>query len=299
MMRIASFLLCSTVLAAAACGPSIPSHKGYPVGEKAPWSKPKRIILDDQNKGDTEGTLDYPKRQRAAWYSVVLPGEGSLSVTMTQDPLANKATTDVEVEVLDEGYNVVAKGDDDEGNEKKERLVQKARPGKTYIHVFTRGKLDRADYVIKVAFKPVVVDDPRSKFPYNVPMPDQIAAVPTQDDTPGKPRIRDPKPRDPKPRDPKPDTTSDDGGGTGKKATARISEYSEEGGSVRIVLNKGEDNGIVVGQKGYIMSTATKKKLPGSDFEVSTVRSQECEAKVNVSVDDVEKNRVVILKGSN
>jgi hypothetical protein len=299
MMRIASLLLCSSVLAAAACGPSIPSHKGYPVGEKAPWSKAKRIILDDQNKGDTDGTLDYPKRQRAAWYSVVLPTEGSLTVTMTQDPLANKATTDVEVEVLDEGFNVVAKGDDDEGETKKERVVAKARPGKSYIHVFTRGKLDRADYTIKVAFKPVVVDDPRLKFPYNVPMPEQLAAVPTQDDTPGKPKPRgNGKPRDPKPRDPKPDAT-DDGGGTGKKATARIAEYSEEGGSVRIVLNKGEDNGIVVGQKGYIMSTATKKKLPGSDFEVSTVRSAESEAKVNVSVDDVEKNRVVILKGSN
>src|SRR5688572_2060412 len=128
MMRIASLFLCSAVLATAACGPSIPSHKGYPVGEKAPWSKAKRIILDDQNKGEADGLLDYPKRQRAAWYSVVLPGEGALSVTLTQDPLSSKATTDVEVEVLDEGYNVLAKGDDDELEEKKERTIPKARP---------------------------------------------------------------------------------------------------------------------------------------------------------------------------
>jgi hypothetical protein len=125
----------------------------------------------------------------------------------------------------------------------------------------------------------------------------EIAAVPPADPAPRRTSGGSGKPR--------PDRTKPDGGDKPDKPVAgsvrgSIAEFGEEGGGVRIVINKGEDDGIEVGWTGYIVSKATKKKLPGSNFTVKTVRSAESEATVGVSADEVQANRtVILLKGSN
>ncbi len=266
--------------AAFACA-RVPSHTGYPATEKAPWAKPKRIILNERNEGMVEGKLDYAKRDRAVWYLVNLDGAGELKVTTELDK--NPATSDVEIEILDAGFNVLAGGQgedaEDAGEDKKVRTV-KVGPGKTYVHAYTLGKTDVVGYEIKVAFK----TEGGSGGAATIPNPPPLAAVPAIDDAP---RRKVTAPRQPSP----PKATAPATGGV----RGRIVEYSEEGGGVRIVIDKGQDQGVEQGWRGYIVSKTTKQKLSGSDFSVKTVRSSEAEAVVHKSVTEVQSNRSVVL----
>lgn len=272
---------------AAACGPSIPAHTGYPSDAKAPWSKPRRIILNERNEATVDGKLDYPKRKRAEWLMVSLDAPGELKVVFNQDTTSPRA--DAEVEILDEGFNVLAQGEDDEGEDKKTR-VAKVGAGKAYVHVYTRGKTDTLEYEMKVTFAGEGPAQADTNFPANVPNPPLLAAIPPVDDAPGKKKPDRPR-GDKPPKEEKPPKEV----ATAGSVRGRISEYSEEGGGVKITIDKGQDHGVDVGWKGYIVNKTTKKKLSGSDFTVKKASAGECEATVGKSVDEVQTNRSVVL----
>src|SRR5262249_59686596 len=106
---------------------------GYPEGDSQPWAKAKAIQLNDALEGKAEGTVSYPNRQRAKWYYIDLTSDGKLTATVTVDPRSPGA--DVNVEILDSGYNVVSKDIDDAGQPKKTRIADKVTMGKAYIHL--------------------------------------------------------------------------------------------------------------------------------------------------------------------
>jgi hypothetical protein len=287
-------------LLVAACGGAAPTHTGYPEGEAAPWDKAAKLRLSDNGEASADGTLSFPDRQRAKWYLVELPTSGTVTARMT---LENRAPgTDVALEILDAGFNVNVPGesDDDVGQPKKTREYKDARPGKTYVHIYLLGRNDRAEYSVRVHFdpkpqapgrpdEPAVPTADKSSFPWTVPNLPALAQINASDDTPlhGKTRVATPTPpTPPKPEEPPPDT--------GPSVKATITEFSDTGSGIKIVINKGANANIEQGWDGYVVSGG--KPLAKSNFKIRAVRDTESEAVVRVTLDDIQKNHTVVLK---
>jgi hypothetical protein len=282
--------LLALALVGAACGPTVPKHTGYPEGKTSPWTAAKEITLDERMEGEAKGSLNYAERQRARWYVVDLPYDGGLSAVVTFD--ADNPEADVGVEILDSGFNLRVEGtnDDDEGRPKKVRQVKDLYKGKVYLHVYTLGKKDSLDFKIRLQHSPIVREIPTHAFPHTVPNTPMLAAVPAVDDTPRRTGGRPPPP--PKPVDPKPVVEDTEVG----SVRARVLEYIESGDKVKLTINKGSDNGVEKGWTGYVVDSATKRRLPGSDFVVGVVKPQECEGTAKISLTQAQANRSVVLK---
>jgi hypothetical protein len=277
-------------LAGTACGPSIPQHTGYPEGKTQPWTAAKEITLNDRLEGEGKGELNYANRARARWFSIDLPYDGELALVTTFD--ADNAGADIGVEILDEGFNVRAQGtnDDDEGRPKKVRSAKDLNKGKVYVHVYVLGKKDSLDFRVRAQLKPILRDVAPAGFPGNIPNTPMIAAVPATDDAPRRGGGKTP----PKPPEPKPVPVVEDTEVGSVKA--RVLEYSESGDRVKLTINRGSDNGIEKGWTGYVIDSATKRRLSGSDFTVNVVKPQECEGTAKISLSQAQAHRQVVLK---
>ncbi len=309
MIRHIELLAGSLSLFLVACGGASPAHDGYPASNDEPWVEAKKLKLNDNFEASTEGSVSFPTRQRAQWYVVDLPAPGSVVARVTMDPLTTGA--DVGVEVLDSGYNILvpAEDDNDIGQDKKERKVPDARAGKLYVHVFTLGREDRADYRLRVKYEPkpttsrIVLPsttgeapDPRNTFPGTVPNLPPLAAVPATDDTPRSGGRRPPTTV----ATPEPPTTDADPA-EGAPVRATIIEFSRSGGGVRILINKGADAGVEAGWTGYVMDTdsKSKKSLKNGAFRIRAVRNDEAEGVTTLTLDQIQHNRTVWLKPPN
>ena len=320
--------LALSLLLLGACGPKAPTHSGYPTGLKEPWTKAKIIALDDSNKAKEDGTLSYPERTRARWYVIELPTDGILDVKLTVDP-QTQFTSGLGFEILDSGYNIVAgKRDDeedgggaaDDDSLKKVLIVKDARAGDSYIHLYTLGKTDAADYSLKINFTPAAAAIPVNTFPNNVPMPGEIAAVPAADDAPpkhgkssgggssggssggsktsGGSSGGSKTPGGTTPGGTTPGGTTDANGAKSLPkggVIAMIVEYSDSGGGTRVVIDRGKADGVTDGAFGYVFDKS-KKKIAGSDFSVKSIREHECEGVVPLPTDVVKTARTVLLK---
>jgi hypothetical protein len=285
-----------------ACGGgAVATHNGYAEGDTSPWTKAGTLRLSDNGEASADGTISFADRQRARWYMVELPGAGVLTARLTVE---NRAPgTDVAMEILDSGYNVVVPGetDDDVGQAKKVRENKNALPGKSYIHLYALGRADRGEYTLRVHFEPkpqaaVLPNEPppsadHSSFPWTVPNLPALAQINPSDDTPLHGRAPKPvaqQPKEEKPPEPPPDT--------GPSVRARITEYSDTGSGVKVVLNKGSGAGIDAGWQGYVVGPGNKA-LPKSSLSVRAVRDNESDALIRgVTLDDVQKNPNVVVK---
>jgi len=272
-------------LFAIACGPAAIEHSGYPDGENQPWNKNKKVQLDERYEAKVDGTASYPKRERAKWYAIDLPSEGKMTATLSIDPRVPGA--DLGMEILDAGFNVVSKDVDDELQPKKERVADNVTGGKAYIHIYTLKRPDEADYTLRVKFAPSLTAVPTKP---DVGPTEEIANLP---DLPLVPPV-DPKKRPPRPPrheetkpEPKPKEV--------KGVAATIVEFGTKEGKVRIVINKGSEQGVDAGWRGFILSAKTKAKIENSEFTVSKVKATESEALVGVGMDIVQQNRGVML----
>jgi hypothetical protein len=285
-----------------ACG-GAQVHSGYPTGEMEPWSSPTTLRLNDNGDASADGEVSFPKRERARWYAVDLPASGSLSVRLVIDSRSTGA--DVGVEVLDAGYNVLAQPFDDNDIEQEEKLrtVQEARAGRTYIHVFASKRLDEVDYRLRVRFEPsatgtrttVASGDPgegsRSVFPWTVPNVPPLPAVPATEEAPrrgGRPVAERPPAPEPEPTDPAMDTST-------QTVKGRIIEFAAAGSGVKIVINRGMDAGVDQGWTGYVVDGRGRSLSKGS-FKIRSVKNDESEGVVGVTLDAIQANRNVVLK---
>lgn len=286
-----------------ACGGSAPLHSGYPSGENEPWTSAENLRLRENGEAWTEGTISYPKRERAKWYVLDLPAPGKLVARLKMDPRTTGA--DVGIEILDAGYNIVVKGqnDDDLGQNEKLREVAEARAGKTYIHIFALSRQDVADYRLAIRWEPKPTasgevaraepPDSKSAFPATVPNLPPLPAVPEA--TPGRHRVAQAeKPKEPEPVEkPVEKEPWDDGGPTVRGV---ITEFGTTSRGVRIVINKGSASGVDEGWVGYVVDAKTKRSLPKGSFTVKKTKDQESEGIVNLTLDQVQQNRTVVLK---
>src|SRR4029078_9033423 len=129
-----------SVLLAACGGTDVPTHNGYKSPKATPWRKPTVLQLDDQGEGEVDDSVSYPKRLRARWFAVDLPTGGQLEVQMQTEPQGDR-DVDLAFEVLNEGYEVIVRGDRDEedaGEETKSRALKGLPPGRYYVHVYAQ-----------------------------------------------------------------------------------------------------------------------------------------------------------------
>ncbi len=273
-------------LFAVACGPAAIEHSGYPEGDNQPWNKNKKVQLDERYEAKVDGTASYPKRERAKWYAIELPAEGKMTATLSID--ARVPGADLGFEILDAGFNVVSKDVDDELQPKKERVADNVTGGKAYIHIFTLKRPDEADYTLRVKFAPsltAVTTKPE------VGPTEDIANVP---DLPLVPPV-DPKRRPTGPTRPHHEEPKEPPKKEVKGVAAQIVEFGTKEGKVRIIINKGSEQGVDAGWKGFIVSAKTKGKIESSEFTISKVKATESEALVGVGMDIVQQNRGVML----
>src|SRR5262245_52016232 len=244
------------VAATAACGgPQVPAHNGYKSEKAKPWKKPKPISLDDKGEAKVEGDLSYPDMRRAKWYAVDLPSTGELSLKLEITPPGEAVNDDFDLayEVLDPGFRVIGKSDleDEDAHEvQKAKTLLDLAPGKYLIHLYLQGRMDTAEYVLRVTFKATKPNDIKSDFPARVEFPPPLPMVALNDDTPPKYKPQPPRPpRGPRPPSPPPGEKKPE-----KKdaVSARIVGMSVISAGVQILIGRGTASGASDGMKASL-----------------------------------------------
>jgi hypothetical protein len=296
MMRLVWPVVLSAVLAA--CGGSdVPTHSGYKSPKATPWRKPTVLQFDDQGEAEVDDSVSYPKRLRARWFAVDLPSGGQLEIQVQTEPQGDR-DVDLAFEILNEGYEVLARADRDEedaGEETKTRALKQLRPGRYYIHVYAQRRLDEADFSLSLAFKPGAAAADRSNFPASVAFVGTLPDVPAVDDAPApsappKKPCKGPKCKK-KPPEPTPDPQPQV-----KALRARVAGIvSATAGGTQIRIDRGSQQGVAVGWKGSVESR-DGKPIPGGSFEVSRVTAAESFGTVRASATSVTDAKYVRLR---
>lgn len=288
-------LLALAFTATACGGPDVPAHNGYRSSKVRPWRSPTVLQLDDSLETEVDDAVSYPKQQRARWYAVDLPGSGEIEVQLAMAELSNDRDVDVALEIMDEGYRVIAKADreeEDAGDDQKIRKLPGLAPGRYYIHVYAPRRMDEVDYTLQVAFRPRVSNQP-SDFPARVAFINALPDVPLQDDAPPPaPVVKKCRGSRCKKREPK---VVEDTQPAPKGVRARIAGIVDSGKGVQIRINQGSNQGIEVGWKGTVISRDGKPILNGS-FEISKVNAGESFGIVRASADSVTSAKYVRLR---
>jgi hypothetical protein len=287
-------------IALAGCGGAA-VHSGYAAGDAEPWAKPIKLRMKNTGDASMEGVVNFAKRERAKWYSIDLPAPGNLQAKLKMDPKSIGA--DVGFEVLDAGFNVVAKAldDNDIGQDDKLRNVREARSGTYYFHVFALQRTDVAEYKLRVRYDPLVpvanVEmpapepvDPKSTFPWTVANLPPLAQIPASDDTPRGGKAPKTEPEEEKPQvetDPWVSVT----------LIGRVVEFKQVPGGVLLTINRGSTGGVEEGMIGAVVDSSGRSLQKGT-FKVKKVTTDECEGVVGLTMDQVQANRRVKLKAA-
>jgi hypothetical protein len=280
MLRVTLVLL----IVAACGGAQIPMGNGYKGGDKAkPWKKAKNLKWDEKLEAKAEGDLSYAAARRAAWYIADLPQSGELDLRLEITPGDNVGDDfDLALEIMDSGYRVIAKSDQEEGdagNLTKQKALMDLEPGKYYIHMYLQGRLDSADYILKAAFKPSAATQGKSDFPAEVAFLPPLPMVPINDDAPKNFKPATPAvvvhtthhPREPKKEPPPPVAT----------LTARIIGVSVVSGGTQITIGRGTATGAKAGMAGKVNGLAS------GSFSISSCNERACTAVVQATPDQV------------
>lgn len=271
------------VLGLVACGGTkIPQHSGYRNDKASPWKKPKRLKLGDDNETKTEGYLSYAAQRRAKWYAVDVPGHGELDITLEITPPGDEVNEDFDLamEVFDPKFRIISKSDleeEDAGELNKTKTLVDLDEGRYRIHLYLQSRLDTADYLLRVAFRPTKRPEQQSDFPAKVAFVPPLPMVPLEDDTPATYRApttvvtRTRRPRRPKrkPEEPKPTAV----------LTARIVGINVVGKDSKIVIGRGTATGAATGMKAQL------KGIPGA-FPIQCNESK-CTAMIPATPDQV------------
>ena len=289
MRRIVPTLSCVIIagLAMACGGTDIPQHAGYKNVKAKPWAKAKLLKFNDKMEAKDDDDLSYPAMRRAKWYAVEVPAAGQLDLRLEITPPGDGVNEDFDLgmEVLDPGNRVISKSDlEDEsaGELTKTKSLLDLPPGKYLIHLYLQGRLDTADYILRVAYKRASSGDVKSDFPAQVLFLEPLAMIPVNDDTPKSYRPAQPiavtskvirKPREKK--DPeKPVATT---------MSARIIGYSVSGAGTMITVGRGTTHNANNGMK------VTLKGVSGT-FQLANCKETSCSALVKATPDQIKQS---------
>jgi hypothetical protein len=269
-----------------ACGGvKVPKHSGYKSDKSKPWKKAKLLAWDEKLEAKTDGDLEYKEYRRARWFAIDLPAQGEVTLRLEITPPGEQTNEDFDLglEVLDPGFRVISKSDleDDEAGElTKTKALLDLNPGRYYIHLYLQGRLDSADYIMRLTYKRSAPAEIKSNFPAEVAFVPSLAMVPLNDDTPKgyraeKPQvvkiIKGPKPPKPPPEPPKVAAIQ-----------ARIIGVSIVSGGTQITVGKGTATGAAAGMKGKINGMAT------GGFTLASCNERTCLAVVQATPDQIK-----------
>ncbi|MFT3691940.1 MAG: hypothetical protein QM831_02280 [Kofleriaceae bacterium] len=291
MTRLA---LVIALLVSACGGPDIPQGNGYKANAK-PWKKFKTLKFDEKGEAKSEGDLSYPASRRAAWFAVDLPtpGEIDFRIEITPPGEAVNDAFDLGAEVLDSGYRMLVRKDNEEGDAQgdlnKQLVVKDQPPGRYYIHLYLQGRLDTCDYILHAVMKGSAPAEVKSDFPAQVAFVGPLPMVPLTDDTPKNyhppttvvtttkhPVIK----HTATPPPPPPPTTK----------TARIISMSVVSGGTQITIGMGTNTGATSNMKGKINGVAN------GSFQINNCNERACTAVVQgVTPDQIKQSGQVTL----
>jgi hypothetical protein len=253
-------LVLLAIAALAACGGTqIPQHGGYKANAK-PWKKFKTLKFDEKGEAKAEGELSYAQYRRSAWFAVDMPvpGEVDFRIEVTPPGDAVNDAFDLGAEVLDAGYRMLVRKDNEEGDAQgdlnKQLAIKDQPPGRYYVHLYLQGRLDTCDYILHAVMKGSAPAAVKSDFPAQVAFVPPLPMVPLTDDTPKNyhppstvvvttHRIQH---KTTAPPPPPPATT----------LSARIISVSVSGGGTQITVGRGTSSGASAGMKGKINGVA-------------------------------------------
>ena len=272
------------MLLAACGGRQVPEHSGYKNVKSKPWQKAKLLSWDEKGETKASGDLSYAKYDRSAWYMVDVPAPGELALKLEVEPPGDEVNEDFDLalEVLDPGNRVISKADleeDDAGEINKSRLLYDLQPGRYMIHVYLQGRLDVADFDLRLAYKRAGAQEVKSDFTTKVAFVPPLPMVPVNDDTPkGLPKQttiittkKTPRPPKETPKEAPPATTK----------TARILGVSVVGGGTQIMIGLGKDQGVDAGWKAKVAG------VQGS-FSVASCNARTCSAVISATPDQIK-----------
>ncbi|TMQ10739.1 MAG: hypothetical protein E6J91_25465 [Deltaproteobacteria bacterium] len=268
-----------------ACGgPQVPTHNGYKPKDVAPWKQPKALKFDDKGEAKPEGDVSYPDMRRARWYELTLPSNGQLSIALEITPPGDAVNDDFDLglEVLDPRHRVISKSEleDEDAHElnKKKTLVELV-PGKYLIHIFLQGRMDTAEFALRVTFKATAAAEAKTNFPADVPFVPVLPMVPIQDDTPARVKVTTtPPPRGNKHHTPTPTPTPTQTAGA--PVRAKVIGMQIIGRGTQIVVGKGTTTGAANGMKvslAGVSSTGTTENC----------KEQTCSATITATPDQI------------
>jgi hypothetical protein len=268
-------------LAPACGGPKVPTHSGYKTETAKPWKKPKVLAFDEKAEAKADGDLAYRDYRRARWFAVDLPANGELTIKLEITPPGDSVNEefDLAMEVLDPGFRVIAKSDLEESDAyelAKSRELVDLVPGRYLIHLYLQGRMDSAEYSLRVGYKRTAPAEVKTTFPSEVEFLQPLALVPPKDDTPVtyKPpttvvrttrTVRPPKP--PVAATPKADPI-----------TARIIGVLIIDNKTQITIARGTASGASDGMKGSLKSFS---------FTLSGCNERRCSALLTATPDQV------------
>lgn len=268
-------------LAPACGGPKIPTHSGYKSDTAKPWKKPKVLAFDEKSEAKADGDLSYRDYRRARWFAVDLPANGELTIKLEITPPGDEVNEefDLAMEVLDPGYRVIAKSDLDEsdaGELAKSRDLVDLVPGRYLIHLYLQGRMDSAEYSLRVAYKRTAPAEVKTTYPSEVEFIQPLALVPPKDDTPvtykpPPPVVRTTRvvktPKTPVAEKPK-----------SEPLTARIIGVLIVDNKTQITIARGTASGASDGMKGSLKSFG---------FTLSGCNERRCNALLSATPDQV------------
>ena len=278
-------VLVPVALVAAACGgPKVPMHSGYKSEKAKPWTKAKPLVLDEKLEAKSDGELVYRDFRRARWYAIDLPANGELAVKLDITPPGESVNEefDLAMEVLDPGFRVISKSDLEEadaGELAKSKTLVDLAPGRYLLHLYLQGRMDTAEYSLRVAFKRTAPAEVKTSFPSEVEFVKPLALVPPKDDTPAsykpqpaivKTTVRRPTPP-PKKEPDKP---------KGEVITARITAIMVvDNNKTQITIGRGTSNKAADGMKVQVKGIGT--------FEVVGCNETRCKALIPATPDQI------------
>ncbi|MDQ3367596.1 MAG: hypothetical protein M3680_19415 [Myxococcota bacterium] len=284
---VATMVAAVVVFGIGACGgPKVPQHAGYKSDKAKPWKKPKALSFDDKNEAKAEGELSYAELRRARWFLLDLPATGELAIRLEITPPGEATNEDFDLglEVLDPGHRVISKSDleDEDAFElTKTKTLFDLTPGKYLVHLYLQGRMDSAEYVLRVTYKPTPATQVPSSFPAEVDFVPALAMVPLNDDTPKsyKPPttvvtkvVRTKGDRKPVKVAEAPATTM----------SARIIGVAIVSGGTQITVGRGTANGAAAGMKGKIQG------ISSGSFTLASCNERTCLAIVGVTADQIK-----------
>jgi len=297
VFRPMRWLVLLATLALAACGGTqIPQHNGYKAATKQPWKKFKTLKFDEKGEAKVEGDLSYPAQHRAAWFAVDMPvpGEIAFRIEITPPGDAVNDAFDLGAEVLDSGYRMLVRKDNEEGDSQgdlNKQLAIKDQPaGRYYIHLYLQGRLDTCDYILHAVMKGSAPAEVKSDFPAQVAFVPALPMVPLTDDTPKNyhppttvvvTTHKLPPHHGPAPPPPPPPATT---------LSARIISVSIVSGGTQITVGRGTSSGASSGMKGKINGVAN------GSFTLANCNERACTATIQgVTPDQIKGSGQVTL----